>query len=226
LSNADGQEDEELVKSLFDFDENAKYKEGKSFEAVVSSSEKKPLFKFNNSSTAENKPTFVLKPFFPITSGSQSSLFKLPEKITQGVQEDERSKDHTETTKQPDSIVEFPAASISDSKLFQRQIAKLKTLKGVAPSKKEHGFLSIERIKGLLYLVYRNFLGVTQFSGVISEKINLAKIVEKDGKFKVKIAAGAKDNEGKFYIEHLMVNFLGEADRTTFMNVHSELFNQ
>jgi hypothetical protein len=189
---------------------------------VVSSSDKKALFKFNNSSTsAENKPTFVLKPFFPITAGSQSSLFKLPEKITQGVQEDERSKDQTEITNPPECTVELPAASISDSKLFQRQIAKLKTLKGVAPSKKEHGFLSIERIKGLLYLVYRNFLGVTQFSGVISEKINLAKIVEKDGKFKVKIAAGAKDNEGKLYIEHLMVNFLGEADRTTFMNVHS-----
>jgi len=61
------------------------------------------------------------------------------------------------------------------------------------PSKKDNGFLSIEKAGNKLsYLVYRNFLGATHFSGVISASVARVKEIVKADKFKVKVAVASK----------------------------------
>lgn len=104
-------------------------------------------------------------------------------------------------------------------------MAKIKTVKGV-PSKKDNGFLSIERAKGasLYYLVYRNFLGANQFSGLISSA-RIKEVNEKPGKIQAK-AALLQREAGKLAPVHLMINFITEGDRQTFIKVFSSLLSE
>ena len=104
--------------------------------------------------------------------------------------------------------------------MFQKQILKLKTLKGVGsieklPSKKGNGFLSIEVVNNAYFLVYRNYLGATQFSGLIQAKITKVKAMEKG---KAKIIVAVRDAVSKKYeVEHCEVKFTGEGDRDGFV---------
>ena len=96
--------------------------------------------------------------------------------------------------------------------MFQKQVEKLKILKGVAtvdkqPSKKDNGYLSIEKFLGpstdstpSYYLAFRNFLGSTLFSGLINPKVaKIREITDKPQKFKVKVAVACKDPTTKQY---------------------------
>ena len=74
----------------------------------------------------------MLKPFF-----TSSSLFKLPSS-------EPAIEQHEEAKEEECEVKEYS----SFEKVFQRQISKLKTVKGMAPSKKDNGFLSIEKVKG------------------------------------------------------------------------------
>jgi hypothetical protein len=62
---------------------------------------------------------------------------------------------------------------LNGDKLYQKQVQKLKLLKGVTsvdrlPSKKDSGFLSIEKCNGTIWMVFRNFMGATLFSGKVT----------------------------------------------------------
>jgi hypothetical protein len=65
----------------------------------------------------------------------------------------------------PEEDVKEKILAAAESKLYQRQVFKIKTLKGVGteerkPSRKENGFLSIERMPNNLFcLVFRSFMG-------------------------------------------------------------------
>jgi hypothetical protein len=115
---------------------------------------------------------------------------------------------------------------------------RLKVVKGVGaeerkPSKKDNGFLSIEKLKPhsnskdsqLHYLVYRNFLGATQFSALINPQIAKIKSLEvKPSKFQSKIAVGVRDPATqKYEIEHCMLSFITDLDRQTFSKVFAEV---
>ena len=107
---------------------------------------------------------------------------------------------------------------------------KLKTLKGVGcqPSKKDNGFLSIEhhQEKSMVFLVYRNFMGSTQFSSMISQN-GLSKVKEltdKPGKFRVKVAVSViNPSSGKPEPEHCNIRFMTEEDSAAFVLIFSEL---
>jgi hypothetical protein len=118
-------------------------------------------------------------------------------------------------------------ASQSD-KIYQQQVLKLKTLKGVStekqPSRKDNGYLSLEKANGVNYLVFRSYLGQSLFAGVINPNLSRVKALSpaehSNGKNKqtrikakasvVVIVPGQKQPE----VEHVEISFLSEADRT------------
>lgn len=123
-------------------------------------------------------------------------------------------------------------------KVFQRQVLKLKTLKGVGsedkqPSRKEQGYLSIEKVGAVHCLVFRSFLGANLFSGVINPKISKVKELtpeeHSNGKKKASLCKGkasvaVKDPQtGKFEVEHCEITFANEADRALFTRTFSQL---
>lgn len=96
-------------------------------------------------------------------------------------------------------------------KVFQKLVEKLKILKGISavdkqPSKKDNGFLSIEKFLGAdsgqnaHYLVFRNFMGQTLFSALINPKVaKIKEINTKEHRYKVKVAVACKDPQTKQY---------------------------
>jgi len=102
----------------------------------------------------------------------------------------------------------------------------LKTFKGVGredkqPSKKDEGFLSIERVKKIQdaphFIAYRNYLGNTQFSGIIAKKLAKIRDVDEKGKIRSKFAVGVKEPAtGKYELEYVQIRFFTESDRQVF----------
>ena len=149
--------------------------------------------------------------------------------------EQEEESSGEEQKLEPDVKEKAQANSLFE-KVFQRQIQKLKTLKGVGeygkPSKKDNGFLSIEKVKlkdekasSPIVLVYRNFMGMTQFSGVINQSISkLKELNDKPNKFRVKMVVAVKNPlNNKFESEHLEISFLTAQDRETFLTVFAHV---
>mgnify|MGYP001562144079 CR=1 FL=1 len=94
------------------------------------------------------------------------------------------------------------------------------------PSKKDHGFLSIEKKSiglengqssgEIVYMVFRNFLGATLFTGFINSKISKIKNMPSDKaeKFLAKVALGCIDSETKkIGVEYCVIHFVNEDDR-------------
>jgi hypothetical protein len=75
------------------------------------------------------------------------------------------------------------------------------------------------------FLVYRNILGATFFSGVISKKIAKVKeINDKPHKYKVKVAVAVKDYETKKYVQEFCeIKFSNDSDRKAFIKVFSSV---
>ena len=122
----------------------------------------------------------------------------------------------------------------SETKLFQRQILKLKTLKGILtdgqPSVKCDGFLSIERAKNVPCLVFRSFIGATLFTGVLnasSAKVKALTAAEHsngkghENRLRAK-AAVLVSGKSKFEVEYLELTFMNEVERQTFIKVFEE----
>lgn len=108
-----------------------------------------------------------------------------------------------------------PATNSTFTKLFQRQIARLKIVSGAPQSKKDHGFLSLERAdSSIVYLVYRNFMGATLFSAVLSP--DSAKVLATDMKENRHQAQVACSSSGKLVVT---LNFICKADREQFCEV-------
>ena len=95
-------------------------------------------------------------------------------------------------------------------------------------SKKENGYLSIEKVMGaedpkFFYFVYRNYLGSTQFTGIITNSkqvtIHDDEVSQKaDGKFKVKASILQKDvSSGKFINVEVEIGFISDLDKKTFV---------
>ena len=97
-------------------------------------------------------------------------------------------------------------------KVFQKQVEKLKVMKGISsldkkPSKKDNGYLSIEKQNTTAtednkepthYLVFRSFMGATLFSGLINPKVSKIKeLNDKECSYKVKVAVACKDPSTK-----------------------------
>ncbi len=76
-------------------------------------------------------------------------------------------------------------------------------IKGAPASKKDHGFLSIEsKSSGEIFLVYRNFMGATHFSALVSPSTAKVKEVEKEAKFQAKVGVSST---GKV---HAIISFI------------------
>jgi hypothetical protein len=213
LSSLD--EDEVQVKSLFEFHKESQFGTSEAFLAQIAQA-KKPVFNFANSSQP-----LVLKPFFT----TQAPLFKIPSFVTNAAAKIEETKViEEEDAAAPTNEETVPAADATFEKLFQRQICRLKTLKGAPPSKKDNGFLSLERSReGSAYFVYRNFIGANQFSGVVSPTQSRVKLLnEKPGKFQVKVLV-LQPSAGKSV--HLMVSFITDSDRQGFLKVFTGLLS-
>ena len=79
------------------------------------------------------------------------------------------------------------------------------------PSKKDEGFLSIEKLKkesdaAPHFIAFRNYLGNTQFSGLLLPKIAKIKDLNEKGKVRSKFTVGVKDPAtGKYELEFVQV---------------------
>lgn len=112
---------------------------------------------------------------------------------------------------------------------------QLKTFRGVGredrqPSKKDEGFLCIEKLKTQSgddtphFLAYRNYLGSTQFTSLIVKKSAKIKDEDVNGKIRSKFAVGVKDPAtGKYELEYVQIRFFTEADRQVFTQVYKKL---
>ena len=130
----------------------------------------------------------------------------------------EESEEYEEE-KQAETTV-APATTNSDfTKLFQRQISRLKVVSGAPQSKKDHGFLSLERTtSSIVYLVYRNFMGATLFSAVLSpESAKVLGTDMKEGRHQAQVACSSS---GKIVVT---LNFISKADREQFCEVFAGL---
>lgn len=114
------------------------------------------------------------------TSGK--SLFNIPNKssASEEAKIQPSAKDNEEELDEPlQADLKETAQATDSSKLYQKQILKLKTLKGIGnegnPSRKEQGFLSIEKSGSVNCLVFRSFLGANLFSGIINPKMSKVK---------------------------------------------------
>ena len=161
--------DSPVVKSLFDFSENHKYKKEDEKEPP------KPEFKFDTKAlfgtpkTKERGITF--KPIFGTSStnlfstvpGSTSLIFTTGKSLfnTSNVHPDgykpqeaspkDEDGDDEEDKLEPENKEKIEANNMFE-KLFQKQVEKIKILKGISnpekkPSKKDLGYLSIEKMK-------------------------------------------------------------------------------
>lgn len=119
--------------------------------------------------------------------------------------------------------------SSTSEKLYQQQILKLKTLKGVTtegqPSRKDNGYLSIEKSGGVYCLVFRSFLGQYLFAGIIYPTLSKVKELSpsehsngknKHMRLKAKAVVMVK-NGAKAEMEHVELSFLSAVDRTLFI---------
>lgn len=122
--------------------------------------------------------------------------------------------------------------------MYQKQVEKLKILKGISnpeqkPSEKDNGYLSIEKKlqqaeseQSLHYIVYRNYVGATLFSGLINKNTARIKEIEDDsgtGEIKAKLAVlCANPITKKYEIEHCEVSFTTDADRKGFIKVFQQ----
>jgi len=76
------------------------------------------------------------------------------------------------------------------------------------------------------FVAYRNYLGNTQFSGLLIPKIAKIKDVNEKGKVRAKFSVGVKDpSTGKYELEFVQVQFLNEGDRQVFSKVYRQLNN-
>ena len=131
---------------------------------------------------------------------------------------------------------ELAEANNQFTKLYQKQVNSIKILKGIGlperkPAKKDLGYLSIEKLKDpkgqpeVHYLVYRNFMGATLFTGIINKAV--AKLKEdnaKPMKQKLKVAVAVRDTEtGKYVPEHCVLKFPNEHDKKSFIKVFSDV---
>ena len=126
---------------------------------------------------------------------------------------------------QPDTK-ENVASNSQFEKIYQMQVEKLKILKGLMdpegkPSKKEKGYLSIEKQRDgnpLTYLVFRNYAGNTLFSAVITKAARIKDNTEaKTGRFETKVGVGCVEFKTKKYgMEHCIIRFSMESDRKAF----------
>ena len=104
------------------------------------------------------------------------------------------------------------------------------------PSKKEQGYLSLETLKeDCCFLVFRNFIGVNQFSGLVNPKISKVKELLPDehssgkahaNKLKAKASLCVKDTNGKYEVEHVEITFLNDQDRQLFVKAFNQVVNQ
>lgn len=176
-----------MVKSLFDFKENEKYKPKTDEESK--GEVKPPKFNFDTKNLfgepGSKERGMVLKPQFAVSNPfanmagtspiftSGKSLFETsnlnPFGFKMPTQQPVEKKEDDEDKLEPD-VKEKVEANSQFEKLFQKQIEKLKILKGITdknPGKKGLGYLSIEKRKdgsdSTHFIVYRNCLGANQF---------------------------------------------------------------
>lgn len=72
-------------------------------------------------------------------------------------------------------------------------------------------------------MVYRNYLGNTQFSAIVNQKIAKLKQTDENGKVRAKVAVAVKDPEtGKYDQEFIQIRFFTEADREVFSKIFKE----
>jgi hypothetical protein len=215
-------DDEPAVKSLFELHQNGEKmkKSAEDFKAKAQSGIKKPLFNFGQATS-----TFVLKPFFP-SQASVAPLFKVP--THQDEDHEDACPNEADNEEQKEAKAVVASSNTLFEKIFQRQISKLKIVKGLPLSKKDNGFLSIERPNSITssahcFVVYRNFLGATQFSGVITPGISKIKnLNDKPGKHRVKVALSYKDASGSKEV-HIELKFITESEKDTFISVFESL---
>jgi len=105
------------------------------------------------------------------------------------------------------------------TKLFQRQIARLKIVSGAPQSKKDHDLLGLEWGNSLiLYLVYRNFMGATLFSAILSPDSAKALATDmKENRYQAQVACSSP---GKLVVT---LYFICKADREQFCEVFAGL---
>jgi hypothetical protein len=106
----------------------------------------------------------------------------------------------------------------------------LKVVKGAPESKKDNGFLSVERLSRSdltsYYVVYRNFMGSTLFTAVISPSLSKVKLLDdKPGKPRAKIAL-CQRQQGINKIVHVELKFISDSDCKTFIDVFTEYLDQ
>ena len=99
----------------------------------------------------------------------ETSTLTQTKKEEEAEKKEEEVEDEEEEKLEPD-VKESVSQNSLFEKVFQRQILKLRTFKGVGkedrqPSKKDEGFLSIEKLKkegdNTHFIAYRNYLGNT-----------------------------------------------------------------
>eukprot|EP00347_Sterkiella_histriomuscorum_P021742 403332924 len=287
LSKNSAGEESPQIKSLFDFQENARYKrdedddkakteivatQNKSFDFAANF--KNPFSKpanSNSDNSSDMRGVTIKPPVFQAGNpfkipGSTSNLFTSgkslfdvqnvksaaqkwqPPTASQNSDSNIKYDEEEEEKLQPDVKDGFQNNSLF-IKVFQRQILKLKTIKGVSseerkPSTKGEGFLSIEKYREQPstqtsqddpnsakpqphYLVYRNFLGATQFTSlIVKNQAKIRELNEKPNKFQVKIAVSVRNPTSKKYEqEHVKISFITDAERQMFINLFKEVAN-
>lgn len=205
-----------VVKSLFELHKDSEIAKKAADSFKPQATFKMPVF---NSGTSQASKIPLLKPFFA-TQASSANLFKLPTEEDGG--KDEASEGGVESDKENAQT----SATSKYEKIYQRQVAKLKVVKGAAPSKKDNGFMSIERLKegcATPFLVYRNFMGTTLFSASISQALSKIKSLEdKPGKPRVKIAV-CQGQPSKMV--HVELKFFTEQEKAAFIQIFESLLD-
>ncbi|CDW85162.1 UNKNOWN [Stylonychia lemnae] len=285
-------EDSPQIKSLFEFQENERFRPGPDFKpkSTFNFSEENLFGKKPDVSEGGNERGIVVKPNFANMTnpfkipGSTSSLFTSGQSLfnTSNLTQSNGNNNNSGWKPQPSWLKQKTASSNSSAgkqaenqegeedeklepdvkekiqtnsqfeKIFQRQILKLKSQKGIGqpdkkPAKKDTGFLSIEKFRSpqssasnenkaenntpviqpdqMHFLVFRDFLGNPKFNSVINRKVaKIKEISDKQYQFKVKVAVLVKDLDSKQYeTEFVELKFINESDKSVFMKVFKQI---
>lgn len=173
-------------------------------------------------------------------------MFNLPKPNSEGNTTEKKKEEEdgeSEDEKLADDVKEKLSSSNDGNKIYQQQVEKLKTLKGVGtedrqPSKKQLGYLSIEKVPGsqpIFCMVFRSYMGANLFSGLINTTVSKVKSLlpqehsngkNKANKIKAKAAVAVKDPvKGKFEVEHCEITFTCDQDRQLFITTFEEVIN-